>query len=65
MISPIDIGKKSDKIQQTLVIINAQHYNSLESCDGEGGGREVQEGGALYTPMVASCRCMAETNTIL
>ena len=31
MISPIDIGKKSDKIQQTLVIINAQHYNSLEN----------------------------------
>ena len=27
-----------------------------------GGGKEVPEGGDMYTPMVDSCRCMAETN---
>ena len=26
-----------------------------------GGGREVQEGGNIYTPMADSCQCMAET----
>ena len=39
---------------------------NLEGWDGEGGGREVQEGGDMcvyiYTPMVNSCGCMAETS---
>ena len=29
------------------------------------GGREVQERGDICIPMVDSCRCMAETETIL
>ena len=37
MISPIDVEKKGDKIQQTLMIINAQHYNNLERKVGWGG----------------------------
>ena len=32
---------------------------------GVGGWREVQEGGDIGMPMNESCRCMAETNTIL
>ena len=30
--------------------------------DGVGGGKEVQEGGDMCTPMDDSCWCMAETN---
>ena len=30
----------------------------------EGGGREVQEGGDIRTPVADSCGCMAETNAI-
>ena len=30
-----------------------------------GGEREVQKGGDTCIPMVDSCWCMAETNTIL
>ena len=33
-------------------------------CDGEGDGREVQEGGDVCIPMADSCCCMAEANTI-
>ena len=33
--------------------------------DGVGGSREVQESGDICIPMVDSCSCMAETNTIL
>ena len=44
MISPIDVGKKSDKIQ-TLMIINAQHQNNLERWDAEEvGGKFKREG---------------------
>ena len=32
--------------------------------DGEGDGREVQEGGDIYIPVADSCRYVAETNTI-
>ena len=39
--------------------------NNLEGWDGEGGGREVQEGGDICIPMADSCWCVAETNTIL
>ena len=39
--------------------------DNLEGCDGEGGGREVQEGGDTCIPVADSCGCMAETNTIL
>ena len=42
----------------------------LELCqprgrDGKGGGREVQEGGDICTPMADSCRCLTENNKIL
>ena len=40
-------------------------YNSLEGWDGAGGGRELQEGGDVGIPVSDSCRCLAETNTIL
>ena len=33
---------------------------ALEGWDGLGGGMEVQEGGAVGTPMTDSCWCMAE-----
>ena len=33
--------------------------------DGEGGGREVQEGGDICIPVADSCWYMAETSTIL
>ena len=32
---------------------------------GEGGGKEIQEGGDICIPMADSCECMAETNTII
>ena len=38
---------------------------NLEEWDGEGDGREVQEGGDICTPRADSCCCVAETNTIL
>ena len=37
--------------------------NNLERWDGEGDGREVQEGGDIGMPM--PCCYLAETNTIL
>ena len=40
-------------------------FNNLEAWDGEGGGREVQEGRDIGIPMPDSCWCLAETNTIL
>lgn len=40
-------------------------YNNLERWDGEGVGREVQEGGDVCTPMANSCCCMSETKPIL
>ena len=40
-------------------------YNKLEGWDGEGGGRDVQEGGDIGILMAHSCGCLAETNTIL
>ena len=39
--------------------------NNLEGWDGEGGGRDVQVGGHIGKPMVGSCWCLVETNTIL
>ena len=39
--------------------------DNLEGWAGEGGGREVQEGRDICIPMADSCRCMAETITIL
>ena len=29
--------------------------NNLEGCDGEGDGREAQEGGDICVPMADSC----------
>ena len=36
------------------------HWDNLEGWDGEGGGREVQDGEHMYTH-----GCMAKTTTIL
>ena len=39
------------------------HWDDPEGWDGEGGGREVQDGEHVYTR--DSCECMAKTTTIL
>ena len=39
--------------------------NNLEGWDGEGDGREVQEGGDIGTPMADLCWCLTENNKIL
>ena len=39
--------------------------DNLEGWDGEGGGRELHQGGDICVPVADSCGCMAETNTIL
>ena len=39
--------------------------NNLEGWDGEGDGREVQEGGDICIPMADSCWYLAENNKIL
>ena len=38
---------------------------SLKEWDGEGDGREVQEGGAICIPMADSCLGLTENNKIL
>ena len=45
--------------------LNRLSCDNLEGWDGVDGGREVPEGGDMYTPMADSCCCLAETNTIL
>ena len=40
------------------------HWDDPEGWDGEGGGREFQDGDTC-TPMADSCQCMAKTTTIL
>ena len=39
--------------------------NDLEEWNGEGGKREVQEGGDICVRVADSCCCMAETNTTM
>ena len=39
--------------------------DNLEVWDGVGDGREAQEGGDICILIADTCRCMAETNTIL
>ena len=38
---------------------------NLEGWDGEGDGREFQEGGDICIPMADSCRGLIENNKIL
>ena len=40
------------------------HWDDPEGCDGEGGGRGLQDGDT-GTPMADSCECMAKATTIL
>ena len=40
------------------------HWDDPEGWDGEGGGRQVQDGNTC-TPMADSCQCMANPTTIL
>ena len=37
---------------------------NLEGCDGEGDGRELQEGGDICMPMTDSCWDLTESNKI-
>ena len=39
--------------------------NNLEEWDGVGGGREIQEGGDICTPVADSCWGMAEIKPTL
>ena len=39
--------------------------DNLEGWNGEGGGKEAQEGEDMCIPMADSCWCMAEIVTIL
>ena len=39
--------------------------NNLKGWDGEGNGREVQEGGDMGIPMADSCWCLTENNKII
>ena len=39
--------------------------DNLKEWDGVEDGREVQEGGDICIPMADSCKCTAETNTII
>ena len=39
--------------------------NNLEGSDGEGDGREVQEGGDMGAPVADYCGCLTENNKIL
>ena len=39
--------------------------NNLEGWDEGGCGQEFQKGGDIGIPKADSCRCLAETNTIL
>ena len=52
------------------LLYDARHLNlvlcdNLEGWDEAGGGRELQEGGDVCTPVADSCCCIAETNAIL
>ena len=38
--------------------------NNLEGWEMVGGGRGVQEGGDICTPMASSCSCFAEIRLI-
>ena len=38
-----------------LRVLNQGLCINLEEWDGEGDGREVEEGGDIYTPMADSC----------
>ena len=38
---------------------------NLEGWDGEGDGREVQEGGDIRTPLADSCWCLTENKKVL
>ena len=40
------------------------HWDDPEGWDGEGSGREGQDGDTC-TPVADSCQCMAKTMTIL
>ena len=40
------------------------HWDDPEGWDGEGGGKEVQDGEHM-TPTADSCQCMAKTTIIL
>ena len=44
---------------------NLGSVNKLEGWERVGGGREVQEGGDICTPLANSCGCMVKIKPIL
>ena len=45
--------------------LNPVLSDNLEGWDGMGDGEEAQEGRDTCIPVTDSCRCVAETSTIL
>ena len=45
--------------------LNQGLCNNLEGWDGEGNGKEFQEGGDMSEPVADSCWCMTENDKIL
>ena len=45
-------------------VLGPVHWDDPEGWDGEGGGREAQDGDTCI-PMADSCQCMTKTTTIL
>ena len=40
------------------------HWDNPDGCDGEGGGKGVQDGNT-GTPVADSCRCTAKTTSVV
>ena len=73
-----EINGESSMDAHTLTNINSQWEfavwlrelkwglcNNLEGWEWAGGGREIQEGGDICTPMISSCWCVTESKPIL
>ena len=61
------VGRKSNmETYITICKIDSQwEFAVWVSWDGEGDGREVQEGGDICMPMADSCCSLTENNKIL
>ena len=59
-------GKSNMETYITICKIDSQwEFAVWVSWDGEGDGREVQEGGDICMPMADSCCSLTENNKIL
>ena len=54
-------------IIKSLIVVDAEQglCDNLEEWDGEGDGREVQEGADMGVPMADACWCLTENHKIL